>query len=172
MSFLRLIRALRSAVVLMGFAVSVAALMPTAARAQTQADWRGFAVLYGFTEACDVLGFPVGGRVRVGATFRPSGIADNGPDTSLGFHGDYYAMAFVRQNGRLGNVRRIVQGSGLGTVTVIWSGETRLRVSGQWPNNTALNIDTPQMRMIGDVTGIDNVGDCGFSFEASLLRGR
>ena len=168
MNIVGLMRALRRATMLPALAFCVATVMPTVSQAQI-VEWRGRAFLYNFTDACAVMGYPVGGRMRVYARLRPSGIGDNGPATRLSFFDRDYVSSFVLENGRFTTSLRSVRAGGLDTDYYPWPGPTQVRVSSQTPGNGSLRANTQHIYMVGEILGIEAVADCSYSFYAAML---
>ncbi|MCB1397573.1 MAG: hypothetical protein H6898_15650 [Rhodobacter sp.] len=140
------------------------AALPGAVSAQT-VEWRGFAYLSDFSQNCG--GWA--GTAQVNARFRPSGIGSNGDSSRLSFFDRFYAMNFFLGSGRFTRSFQQVDAGGLGSGIYHWPVETRVRVTRQTPNNTALRATTPQVLLVGQVRGMEDYPDCTFSFRATLL---
>lgn len=146
-----------------------------AAQAQ-RIEWRGGAQFYNFSAACAENGWS--GTFLFNTRFRPSGLGDNGLNTSISFFGTYYAFAFVALNARFGTSWLTLApptgaAGALGTLPYQWNlPAPEIRLSFQSPSNAALTATSPTHRMIGQIRNFDNTEGCTVSFETNLMLRR
>jgi hypothetical protein len=146
--------------------LAILMLAPAAAQAQ-RVEWRGFAYLYDFTEACAEYGW--GGRIQMNVRYRPSGLADNGTSSRLSFFDDFYAFGLVLDNGAFSRRWQSVGAAGLGSSPYVWPDNVRLRVPVHQPRVDRLSASTPQVRLAGQIRNFDELRGCDVSFDATML---
>jgi hypothetical protein len=126
--------------------------------------WLGFFYVTGLSEQCSQYGWS--GTQTGYVIYRPSGIAANGPSSSLSFHWPGYALSLTRQNGQFTTSFSNVVSTTIGARSVTNTG-TRVRITTHTP--TRITTSTMSIRLVGRVQTLEGRSGCDGDFEATLL---
>jgi len=136
-----------------------------ASKSNAQAPvWLGFFYITGLSEECSQYGWS--GNQSGYMVYRPSGIANNGPSSSLSFHWPGYALSLTRQNGQFTTSFSNVQSMTIGGRAFTNIG-TRVRITTHTP--ATITASTMSIRLIGRIQTLEGQSMCDGDFEATLL---